>query len=122
MQAHALDFNSTPSGWQLRDQQLLTIKRAQGERIVCLSGKVLITVFDQQRDIELKPGESFVVPNQGLTLVEGLDGAVVRIEQEPSLPNLALQILGRIFSGKARPAAMPASACGVCSACGGRIG
>ena len=125
MQAQALGFNSTSSGWQLRDKQLLTLKRAQGERIVCLSGRLLITVFDQQRDIELLPGDSFLIPNQGLTLIEGLDDAVLRIEQEPSLSSLALQILGRVFfAGRARPAASGTAGDvrSVCSSCGGRIG
>ncbi|HEV2612479.1 MAG TPA: hypothetical protein VGU61_19610, partial [Noviherbaspirillum sp.] len=79
--------------WLLHENHPLSLVRAEGIGIECLSGRALITAFNQLEDVELRPGEIFVVPNQGLVLVEGVATCRVRVRRrEGSLRS----ILGRL--------------------------
>jgi hypothetical protein len=62
----------------------LRLTGAQGSHVTCVSGRVWITAYDMRADVELRPGETFIVPNQGLTLVEAIGICQVRVEPPPS--------------------------------------
>jgi hypothetical protein len=65
--------------YELTEQHLLRVSDAAGQRVECISGQALITVYGMLLDIELRAGQSFVIPNSGLTLIEALDNGRVRI-------------------------------------------
>ncbi|MGV7210338.1 DUF2917 domain-containing protein [Oxalobacteraceae bacterium A2-2] len=58
----------------------MRLERAAGRRIECLSGTAWITAYGLRTDIMLRAGQSFEVPNNGLTLVEavGSGSATIR--------------------------------------------
>lgn len=83
--AKGAEFDLTLSGplpHRLRD--------ARGRRIECLSGRALITAFDVRDDIELECGQVFLVPNDGLVLIEGADRCRLRIRPAPVRPGRPL--------------------------------
>ena len=61
--------------------QFMRLRRARGRRIVCLSGTALITVSDVLQDIELHASAGFVVPNDGLVLIEAVTAARLMVEK-----------------------------------------
>ena len=71
--------------WLLQENHPLSLVRAEGIGIECLSGRAMITAFNQLEDIELRPGEMFVVPNRGLVLVEGVATCRVRIRRREGM-------------------------------------
>jgi hypothetical protein len=73
----------------------LRLTHGKGCRISCVSGMVLITAYNEAEDFELRAAEVFVVPNNGLTLVEGIGGCYIRIE----LPCPERHPLFRMFQG-----------------------
>ncbi|SNS68283.1 Protein of unknown function [Noviherbaspirillum humi] len=86
----------------LQENQPLALRRARHRRVGCVSGRLLITAFGEPADIELHPGQSYVVPNHGLTLVEGVGRAVMRLERaQPSssaaLPGATAARLARLL-------------------------
>ena len=62
--------------------QFLRLSKAQGCRIVCTSGILLVTVSGEYRDFELRPGDTLVVPNDGLALIEAIGDSRLHL-QEP---------------------------------------
>jgi len=50
----------------------LRLLHAAGRHIECLSGTAWITAYGQNTDFLLRAGQSFQVPNDGLTLVEAI--------------------------------------------------
>ncbi|MGN6387939.1 MAG: hypothetical protein ACTHL1_00365 [Burkholderiaceae bacterium] len=62
------------------------LRNARGHRIECLSGRALITAYDMHADIELVCGQVFLVPNDGLVLIEGADRCRLRIRTAPVQP------------------------------------
>jgi hypothetical protein len=61
---------------QLRRGLILKLKEARGARLGSAGGIVWITVERVARDIVLRPGDSFIVPSDGLVLVDPLSGTV----------------------------------------------
>lgn len=58
--------------YKLRSDQPLRLEDAGGRVVEGLSGVTWITAYGHSMDIFLRPGQRFVVPNDGLTLVEAL--------------------------------------------------
>jgi hypothetical protein len=64
----------------LRENYLLRLAKVKHGRVKCVSGLALITAYNQLSDVELRPGEVFTVPNQGLILIEAIGACRLRIE------------------------------------------
>lgn len=72
----------------------LRFSNAKGRRVECLSGTVWITACNELPDYMLKAGDVFIIPNNGLTLIEAIGDCRVRID----LPNLFLHMLLRLLA------------------------
>ena len=83
----------------LTENHPLRLTRAKGHRVECVAGRVWITAYNEGGDIELTPGQKFIIPNHGLALVDALGTATVRMER----PRSAANMLGAIVAaGKLR--------------------
>lgn len=101
---------------ELHADHPLRLHGASGRKIEALSGTIWITAYGELTDFELAPGQSFVVPNDRLTLVEPIGCGTVRIEQPPSVASALMRLLNwlprRRSTGKHDTAAcLPASRC-----------
>ena len=65
----------------LLDNQPVRLNDARGLRITCTAGTIWITLTGISEDIYLHPGESWLISNDALSLVESLGGGKVRFEQ-----------------------------------------
>jgi hypothetical protein len=74
-------MNATASQieYELTEHRLLPLTGAEGHRIVCISGRALITAYAEAADFELSAGQVFVVPNPGLVLVEAIKHGRIRV-------------------------------------------
>jgi hypothetical protein len=61
--------------------QLLRLRGAAGSRIVCASGLLLVTAADDPRDVELAALDGYLIPNNGLVLMEAVRDSTVRLER-----------------------------------------
>jgi hypothetical protein len=71
-------LSETRIEWELYENRLLRLNGA-GACVTCLEGLVLITAYDQPEDITLSAGEVFIVPNDGLALIESIGYSRVHI-------------------------------------------
>ena len=76
---------------------LVSLTRKKGFVIQCASGMVLLTIKHELRDIELRSGDCYLVPNEGLILIESIGGAeamlsVVSAHSHQSLPRQRPQV------------------------------
>lgn len=78
----------------LTENHPLRFTKAKGHRVECVSGLVWITAYNEAPDYQLRPGEAFIVPNNGLTLVEAIGACQVRVE----LPGLFGHALHRLLA------------------------
>lgn len=62
------------------------IEHGLGNRVTALKGAVWITQTDDERDIVLSAGESFVLDRRGLAVVFALSDAIVTIGAGTSVP------------------------------------
>lgn len=65
--------------YELTEHRLLRLTGAQGRRIVCVSGRALITAYGEAADFELSAGQVFVVPNRGMVLIEAIKHGRIRV-------------------------------------------
>lgn len=65
---------------QLAKQELLGLDDLRGTRLLCIEGNVWLTLDRDLRDIFLKPGDSFVVDRDGVTLLHALAPTRLQIE------------------------------------------
>jgi hypothetical protein len=61
--------------------QLLRLRGVGGCRIVCSSGLLLVTATGEARDVELSALDDYVIPNNGLVLMEAVRASIVRVER-----------------------------------------
>lgn len=80
--------------YQLRDNAPMRLANAAGRRVECLSGMAWITAYGEAADITLRAGDVFVVPNQGLALLEAVGAARVRIHQPAGVLQALLDLIG----------------------------
>src|SRR4051794_15520664 len=64
-------------------QGTVALQDAVNRRVTCLNGLVWLTMEDDQRDVVLQPGVSFVIDRDGLTLLTA---------QRPSSVHLSAQV------------------------------
>ena len=74
--------------YELSDKHLLRMSQAAGHRIECVSGRALITAYGERIDFSLREGNVFIIPNDGLTLIEAIGNGRIRVRQ-PALPGQA---------------------------------
>lgn len=84
MQAQAMKAAAGSAEYELKEAQLFSLSKAQGRRIECLAGRTWITVQGESSDFMLRPGNVFVVPNNGLVLIESIGPGKLRLK--PALP------------------------------------
>jgi hypothetical protein len=65
--------------YKLSSDQPLRLEDAAGRVVEGVSGVTWITAYGQHMDFILRPGQRFVVPNDGLTLVEALGCSRIRV-------------------------------------------
>jgi hypothetical protein len=65
---------------QLGGDEVLPLADIRGRRLCCIDGTVWITLDRDLRDIFLRPGESFVVDRNGVTLLHALAPARLRLD------------------------------------------
>lgn len=53
---------------------------AAGRRVHCIEGIAWITAYDQPFDVFLRPGQTYIVPNDGLVLAEAIGRCRVRVD------------------------------------------
>jgi len=94
MKPRLLKSSSKQLDFALSEDYPLRFSKARGRRIECVSGIVWITVYNELADFMLKPGEVFIVPNNGLTLIEAIGYCHVRID----LPGLLNHVLHRLLA------------------------
>lgn len=92
--------------WMLIENHPLLLVREQGTQIECQSGKAWITAFNVLEDIELRPGEVFVIPNRGLVLVEGAASCRIRVQRSGGVMRTVLKAL-RLVRPHASPELAP---------------
>lgn len=74
--------------YELTEKHLLRLSNAMGRRVECVSGRALITAYGEQTDFTLREGNVFIIPNNGLTLIEAVGNGRVRVKS-PALPGQA---------------------------------
>lgn len=65
--------------YHLRVNHPLRLLHAAGRKVVCLSGTAWITSYGHDTDFLLRAGQSFQVPNDGLTLIEAIGHGSIRL-------------------------------------------
>lgn len=65
--------------YKLTENHPLRLVHAAGRRIDCLSGTAWITAYGQHTDFMLRAGQSFEIPNDGLTLIEAVGTGRVQV-------------------------------------------
>jgi hypothetical protein len=65
--------------YRLTENHPLRIAHAAGRRIESLDGTAWITAYGEHTDFMLRKGQSFVVPNDGLMLIDAVGTGVVRV-------------------------------------------
>jgi hypothetical protein len=66
--------------FQLTQDQPLRLEQAKDQCVICLSGRVWITAYNESVDFELYAGDLFVVPNDGLALIDAIGEGRIRID------------------------------------------
>ncbi len=74
--------------YELTERHLLRLSNAMGRRVECVSGRALITAYGESTDFSLREGNAFIIPNNGLTLIEAIGNGRVRVKS-PALPGQA---------------------------------
>ena len=62
----------------------LRLEDAGGRVVEAISGVTWITAYGQATDFLLRPGQRFVVPNDGLTLVDAIGSSRIRLAAPPA--------------------------------------
>jgi len=78
--------------YQLTPNHPLRLEQAEGQTVQCIEGTAWITAYGQYTDFMLRSGQEFVVPNDGLTLVEAVGDGRIRVG-EPAEQSRMQQML-----------------------------
>jgi Protein of unknown function (DUF2917) len=72
---HVLDIKPV----KLAARSIERIEGAKGQQITCLSGVVWVTQANDERDIVLNRGQTFIIDRSGLTVVMALKDAAISV-------------------------------------------
>ena len=70
---------------RLADNSPISLRDARGQRIACTAGTIWITLTGETGDIFLSVGEAYVVPGNGLAIVESIGSGGFRIGKPDKL-------------------------------------
>lgn len=87
---------------ELHENHPLRLVGAEGRRVKCISGITWITAYGQARDVFLKPGDTYAVPNHGLVLAEAVGECRIQVDLPRSFDYSGYRAgfnLGRMLSG-----------------------
>ena len=98
-----MEINMQPDSIQLAQRQTLSVRDAEGYRIVCNAGTIWITQERDARDIVLQAGQTFVFDRVGVALVSALQPAAIRIERLRAEPTHSVRSAVRHRIGAAAP-------------------
>jgi hypothetical protein len=101
MEPRLIARESDRSDFELHANHPLRLCHARGGRIEALSGTLWITAYNEGADVELRPGQVFVVPNDRLVLIEPLGRGTARIERRPSLGGTLQQLWAQLLVRRA---------------------
>ena len=96
MEPKVIARNNARLDFELHENHPLRLRHARGRKIEALNGTLWITSYNELADIELVPGQKFVVPTDRLTLVEPIGRGAVRIEQPASLGSTLRRLLASL--------------------------
>lgn len=85
--------------YKLTENHPLRLLHAAGRRIECLSGTAWITSYGQNTDFMLRAGQSFQVPNDGLTLIEAVGHGRIHLTLQPQARPGLLRVLQQWLLG-----------------------
>lgn len=87
----------------LNQGQPIRLNDAAGTRVSCLHGTVWITVASEPDDVFLGAGQSYLIPRNGLSLVERIGNSRVQLESPGNTPGGWFSaLLQRLKNGAAR--------------------
>lgn len=89
----------------LRQGQPIRLNDAAGIRVRCLRGTVWITVASEPDDVFLGAGQSYLIPRNGLSLVERIGNSCVQLEKrrpEGKLNGWFTGLIRRLKNGRGR--------------------
>ncbi|MET3131480.1 hypothetical protein AAKU55_001742 [Oxalobacteraceae bacterium GrIS 1.11] len=86
--------------YELTENHLLRISNAKGRRVECVTGSALITAYGEPTDFSIRQGNTFTIPNDGLTLIETIGKGRVRIKAAPPPGRAWLERVGRKAGNK----------------------
>ena len=89
-------IQSTSSTYWLPATGMMRIEQAQGWRLDCEAGEVLVTQDGDYRDLSLSAGQSLVLSSRGRVLVDGVLDARFRLQPGVATPGPVAQ-LARVF-------------------------
>lgn len=69
MQPRIVVISSMSPDFLLTAEQLLKLTGSQGQQVMCLEGRAWISACGLVQDVLLLAGQSFAIPNDGLTLI-----------------------------------------------------
>ncbi|MBV6323147.1 DUF2917 domain-containing protein [Duganella violaceipulchra] len=79
MKPELLALTQGQAEYSLSENHPLRIAGAAGRHIECLAGTAWITAYGEHTDFMLRQGQSFEVPNDGLTLIDAVGPRAVRV-------------------------------------------
>jgi quercetin dioxygenase-like cupin family protein len=64
-----MDMTELHTKWKIDPRRGLALHDAAGREVICLNGRIWLTMEGDTRDIVLEPGASFVVDRNGVTIL-----------------------------------------------------
>ena len=77
-----MNMHKTHLKHQIGPRHGLALRDASGRTVTCVSGSVWLTMEDDNRDIVLEPGATFVVDRDGLTLLAAQQPSAVQVSAQ----------------------------------------
>lgn len=77
-----MNMHTTHTKHQIGPRHGLALRDARGRVVTCLEGNVWLTMEGDRRDVMLKPGASFVVDRDGLTLLASQHRSTVNVSAQ----------------------------------------
>jgi len=93
-------MSSTPEAkeYRLDHNHPLSLGRARGASIICLSGMIWITVSGKLEDIFLTAGQDYRIGDDGFIIVEGIGSGRIRLEWRQTAGSGWLATIGRLMA------------------------
>jgi hypothetical protein len=83
---------------QMNESNRLSFSNARNVRLECLDGVIWLTFSDIEGDFLIERGEQIVIPSNGLSLIQGLPFASVKLTSPTSKVSILRNLLNSIKS------------------------